>query len=146
MLGQPFFEDTGSIKDYGLPDFTKQYQQLKNFLRAANHSIVILTGDVHYARIAEATLRPELGTKLYEVISSPMQLVGGGGSKYKPAPHVLGSVISHPEFSFNRNHFLTLDFSSPSAQRASMLVKFWPIIDNGGLPQSQVIGGPIELI
>jgi hypothetical protein len=147
VVGQPFFEDTGSIKDYGLPDFKKQYEQLTRYLRDAQHSIVILTGDVHYARIAVATLRPELGTKLYEVISSPLQLVPGGGSNYKAAPQVFGSVVSQPEFSLKRNHFLTLEFTAPSAQRASMLVRFWPIIQNGMPLQSQIIGsGPIELI
>ena len=147
VVGQPFFEDAGSIKDYGLPDFKRQYAQLTKYLRAAQHSIVILTGDVHYGRIAVANLRPELGTKLYEVISSPMQLVPGGGGNYKAAPQVFGSVVSQPEFSLKRNHFLTIEFTAPSAQRASMLIRFWPIIKNGMPLQSQTVGsGPIELI
>jgi len=147
VVGQPFFESAGSIKDYGLPDFKKQYEQLTKYLHEAQHSIVILTGDVHFGRLAVATLRPELGTKLYEVISSPLQLVPGGGGNYKAAPQVFGSVMSQPEFSIKRNHFLTLEFSAPSAQRASMLVKFWPIVKNGMSLQSQIIGnGPIELI
>ena len=147
VVGQPIFENTGSIKDYGLPDFKKQYAQLIKYLRDARHSIVVLTGDVHYARLAVATLRPELGTKLYEVISSPLQLVPAGGGNYMAAPQVFGSVTSEPEFSLKRNHFLTLEFTAPSAQRASMLVRFWPIIKNGMPLQSQIIGnGPIELV
>ena len=47
VLGQPFFAETGNIKDYGLPDFTRQYEELKSYLRESQHSIVILTGDVH---------------------------------------------------------------------------------------------------
>lgn len=147
VVGQPFFENTGSIKDYGLPDFKNQYERLKQFLRQSRHTIVILTGDVHYGRLAVANLRPELGTKLYEVISSPMQVVLGAPGKYQAAPQVFGSVTSQPEFSLGRNHFLTLEFTAPSAQRASMLVRFWPIIKNGMPLQSQIIGkGPIELI
>jgi phosphodiesterase/alkaline phosphatase D-like protein len=147
VVGQPFFDNTGSIKDYGLPDFTDQYNRLKQYLRRSNHTIVILTGDVHYGRLAGADLRPELGTKLYEVISSPMQLVPGAPGKFQAAPQVFGSVTSQPDFSLGRNHFLTLEFTAPSAQRASMLVRFWPIIKNGMPLQSQIIGkGPIELV
>lgn len=146
VVGQPFFENLGSIKDYGLPDFKGQYDQLKHYLRQSQHTIVILTGDVHYGRLAVANLRPELGTKLYEVISSPMQVVLGAPGKYQPAPQVFGAVTSQPDFSLKQNHFLTLEFSASSAQRASMLVRFWPI-KSGMPPQSKVIGnGPIELI
>lgn len=150
VLGQPFFENAGGsfdqLKDRGLPDYDDQYKELTQYLRNSEHSIVILTGDVHFGRIAVATLRPELGTKLYEVISSPMQLVPAGGGNYREAPQVFGSISSEPEFSRKQNHFLTLEFSAPSSQRASMVVRFWPIIRNGAPMQSQTIGGPIELI
>lgn len=146
VVGQPVFDNPGSLKDWHLPNY-RQYPQLIQFLRSSQHSIVILTGDVHFGRLAYASLRPELGTRLLEVISSPMQLVPFGGGKYQPAPQVFGSVTSEPEFSLGRNHFLTLEFTAPSAQRASMVVKFWPIIKNGEPLQSHVIGGgPIELI
>jgi len=151
VFGQPLFEEAhgafGQIKDRGLPDYAAQYEQLKQYLRNSRHTIVILTGDVHFARLSVATLRPELGTKLYEIISSPLQLVPHGGGKYRPPPQVFGAVTAQPEFSLGRNHFLTLEFTSPSAQRASMLVRFWPIIKNGAPLQSQIIGnGAIELI
>jgi hypothetical protein len=146
VVGQPFFEVKGSIKDYGLPDFKIQYDQLKQYLRQSQHTIVILTGDVHYGRLAVANLRPELGTKLYEVISSPMQVVLGAPGKYQAAPQVFGAVTSEADFSLKQNHFLTLEFTASSAQRASMLVRFWPI-KSGMPPQSKIIGnGPIELI
>lgn len=151
VIGQPFLDNPGGFigrrKDYVLPDFKKQYERFKQYLRQSNHTIVILTGDVHYGRLAVANLRPELGTKLYEVISSPMQVVLGAPGKYQAAPQVFGTLTSQPEFSLGRNHFLTLEFTAPSAQRASMLVRFWPIIKNGIQGQSQIIGnGPIELI
>lgn len=151
VLGQPFFASAhgtfGQIKDRSLPDYAQQYELLKQYLRAARHSIVVLTGDVHFGRLAVATLRPELGTKLYEVISSPMQLVPGGGGSYDAPPQVFGAITAEPEFSLGRAHFLTLEFTAPSAQRASMLVRFWPIMKNGVASPSQVVGkGPIELI
>jgi len=146
VIGQPFFDGPGGIKDWHLPDFP-QYQQLSQMLRRSRHSIVILTGDVHFARMSVADLRPELGTKLYELISSPTQLVPLGGGKYDAAPQVFGSVVSQPEFSLGRHHFLTLEFTAPSAQRAAMRVRFWPIVKDGMPLQPQVIGGgPIELI
>jgi hypothetical protein len=152
VVGQPFFEDAhgslGQLKDRGLPDYAEQYQQLRNLLSNSNHTIVILTGDVHFGRFAVATLRPELGTKLYEVISSPLQLVPLGGGTYRKPPQVFGEVDEViPEFSLGRNFFLTLEFIAPSANRASMLIRMWPILDKNNPLQSQTIGkGPIELI
>jgi len=147
VVGQPFFSETGSIKDYGLPDFHRQYEELKGFLRQSEHSIMILTGDVHFGRIAVTALRPELGTKLYEVISSPMQLVPGAAAKYSPAPNVFGQVSSELDFSQGRNHFLTLEFKAPSPQRATMFPRFWPIAKAGMPIQSQnILSVPIELI
>jgi hypothetical protein len=147
VVGQPFFADTGSAKDYGLPDFKNQYEKLKRYLRQSEHSIVILTGDVHFGRIAVTNLRPELGTKLYEVISSPMQLVPGAKGKYSPAPAVFGQVSSEIDFSQGRNHFLTLEFTAPSPRRASLTPRFWPIVRNGMPVQPHtILSTPIELI
>lgn len=146
VLGQPFFAGAGDFKDYSMANYSRQYAQLTNHLRNSQHTIVILTGDVHFGRISVANLRPELGTKLYEVISSPMQLVPLGGGDYSAAPQVFGSVSSEPEFSRKRNHFLTLEFHAPSAQRASMQVKLWPITQNGITQPFETVGPPIELI
>ena len=147
VLGQPFFAESGSIKDYGLPDFVAQYEDLKRYLRQSEHSIVIFTGDVHFGRIAVGSLRPELGTRLYEVISSPMQLVPGAKGKYSPAPAVFGQVSSELDFSQGQNHFLTLEFSAPSPQRVSMFPRYWPIA-RAGMPiqSAKIVNTTIELI
>lgn len=146
VLGQPFFALSGSIKDYGLPDFHRQYEELKGYLRQSQHSIVILTGDVHFGRIAVCKLRPELGTELWEVISSPMQLVPHAAGTYAAAPHVFGEVQSKVNFSQGRDHFLTLEFRAPSPQRVEMFPRFWPIARNGAPVQSQnILGTPIDL-
>jgi len=146
VLGQPFFAQTGSWKDYGLPDFVEQYEELKRYLRQAQHSIVILTGDVHFGRIAVTKLNQEIGTKLYEVISSPMQLVPHAAGQYTPAPHVMGEVDSELDFSQGRDHFLTLEFRAPSPQRVELFPRFWPIARNGMPVRSQnILSKPIEL-
>ena len=78
VVGQPlFFSDkacglSGTFGDWNLPDYD-QYGQLARLLGQSPHSIVILTGDVHYGRIAWCTLVS--GGELIEVISSPMSLV-----------------------------------------------------------------------
>jgi hypothetical protein len=152
VLGQPFFDNPGGKKDYTFPNFKKQYDQLKQFLRSCQHSVVILTGDVHFGRVAVAALRPDLGTTLIEVISSPMQLVPLARGKFQAAPQVFGNVVSGTDFSKGDNHFLTLHFQAPSAQRASMTIRHWPITRNGIALQSSVVGIPpaastsIELI
>lgn len=146
VLGQPFFAETGSWKDFGLPDFVTQYEELKRYLRQSNHSIVILTGDVHFGRIAVTRLRPELSTELYEVISSPMQLVPHAAGTYKAAPPVFGDVSSKVDFSQGRDHFLTLEFTAPSPQRVAMFPRFWPIARNGMPVRSQnILSEAIEL-
>lgn len=147
VLGQPLFAKTGNIKDYGLPDFTRQYEELKGYLRESQHSIVILTGDVHFGRIAFTDLRLDLQTKLYEVISSPMQLVPGAKATYAGAPDVFGKVSSEFNFSQGRDHFLTLEFRAKSPQTVAMFPRYWPIAKAGMPIQSQdILRTPIELI
>jgi len=146
VLGQPFFAESGSFADYGLPDFKRQYEDLKRYLRQSQHSIMILTGDVHFGRIAVTKLRPEWGTELYEVISSPMQVVPHAEGTYKAAPHVFGEVQSKIDFSQGRNHFLTLEFRATSPQRVEMFPRFWPIARQGAPVRSQdILSTPIDL-
>ncbi len=144
VIGQPLLAEKGSIKDWGLPDYP-QYAELIKHLRAGRHSIVMLTGDVHFGRIASCDLRPELGTKLIEIISSPMQLVPHAGGTFKQAPHVLGSVTTEADFWDKKNHFLTLEFNASSSHRVRMQVKYWPIMKNGSPLQSKTVS-TFELI
>lgn len=107
---------------------------------------MVLTGDVHFGRIAVTKLRSELGTKLYEVIASPMQLVPGAKGKYAAAPSIFGEVSSELDFSQGRDHFLTLEFTAPSPQRVSVFPRFWPIARGGSPVRSQdILRVPIEL-
>lgn len=139
VIGQPLLAEKGSVKDWGLPDYP-QYAELIRYLRAARHSIVMLTGDVHFGRIASCDLRPELGTKLIEIISSPMQLVPHAAGTFAEAPSVLGPVKTEADFWDRKNHFLTLEFNASSPQRVRMQVKYWPIMKNGSPLGSKAVG------
>jgi len=77
ICGQPILRTTtktlkGHFGDWNLPDFD-QYHRLARILARSVHSLVILTDDVHYGRIARCVLPS--GSELIEIISSPMSLV-----------------------------------------------------------------------
>ena len=64
-------------RDRGLPDFPEQYTRLCDALIATPQDVLVLSGDVHFGRVAEVEIeRPGRGgARVYEVISSPMALV-----------------------------------------------------------------------
>ncbi|MCP4863801.1 MAG: hypothetical protein CBB67_015885 [Alteromonadaceae bacterium TMED7] len=59
-----------------LRSFHKQYSQLIKVLAECRHDIVIMTGDVHFGRIASVSLG-NYGKKLIEITSSPMSNLTG---------------------------------------------------------------------
>ena len=142
VIGQPILSAkagwTGNLTDWNLPDYN-QYGDLVRALARTEHSILILTGDVHYGRLARCQLRPEV--ELLEVISSPTALVNKlVGGKWNAAPErypafdVAGvpamGVMTDQNFTLTENHFLTLGFSS-IGQRTRVVVKAWPIVSEG---------------
>lgn len=149
VVGQPLFSGKTGIKgnftDWGLPDF-KQYEDLVRYLVSSKHSIVILTGDVHYARVASCVLNA--GTELIEVISSPLTLVDKeAAGKWEEAPEVFPpfsipgigkSFVQTESLSLTDNHFLTLEFAGVGA-KVKMTIKAWLIAENGGLPASSMV-------
>ncbi len=143
VVGQPVFAKPGGFlsrwTDYGLPDYKQQYARLVRAIAAAQHNIVILTGDVHYGRIATCNL-PN-GKDVVEIISSPMSLVEapvgfsllGGGWKAAPnSLNVPGSpgITTDHRFNFARNHFLTLEFRADGVG-AKLTVRDWPFKPDG---------------
>ena len=88
VLGQPLFAEPrgwrGALTDWTLPDYA-QYATLTRALCRAPHSLVVLTGDVHYRRLARCQL--PTGVELHEVISSPLTLVDKkAGGAWHAAP------------------------------------------------------------
>lgn len=70
-IPQPLIAEKGGASDYSLPHWEVQYNELLQHLSNCDHDIVVLTGDVHYGRIAEVKLGNSKG-RLIEVITSPM--------------------------------------------------------------------------
>src|SRR5574341_10528 len=81
VVGQPLFHEPasqagGRFGDRVLSNYKQQYQELVRTLFQARHSILVLTGDVHYGRVALCELMGSpLPVKLIEVIASPSSLV-----------------------------------------------------------------------
>ena len=66
------------VTDRNLPYFTEQYAQLCQALIVAAHDVLVLSGDVHFGRVAEITrawVDDRRPTRVFEVVSSPMALL-----------------------------------------------------------------------
>jgi hypothetical protein len=113
-------------------------------LTRSSHSLVILTGDVHYGRIASCTFTS--GAELIEVISSPMSLVdkkAEGSWDEAPGlfpPFAVPGVaqaqvhtLAKEVFSPIDSHFLTLEFAASGAH-VRMTVRLWPVGRQGSSP------------
>jgi hypothetical protein len=118
-----------------------QYQQLAALLARSQKTVLIVAGDVHWGRIADCRL-PN-GTRLLEVVSSPLTLVDGGlsrlGRPWTPAPspfeagglsaevHTVGGSPGHP-YKAEHDHFCTLEFSRPvSGPGVHLAVRHWRV-------------------
>ena len=148
VLGQVLFSaPAGSISrhmDLGLPDF-RQYAELLDALQRARHTVVILTGDVHFGRVASCQLLN--GQEVVEVVASPLALIASFPSNdWKPAPTlypaqampglVQRAITTEIGYRFNGNHFATIGFSRAGG-RVRMKVQAWPT-ENKGRPPSPV--------
>jgi hypothetical protein len=109
--------------------------------------VVVLTGDVHFGRIASATLRS--GADLVEIIASPMALVDrAAGGNWNAAPQRfpamplegLASVAVRTDAGWNRfaNHFVTLEFND-KAGGVRLRVRAWETEPTGPSGGSTVL-------
>jgi hypothetical protein len=153
VVGQPVFRPKtrllrGTFADWNLPDY-EQYGELAGLLTQTTHSILILSGDVHYGRIAWCFLPS--GSELIEVISSPMSLVDKiAEGTWEPAPSLFppfavrdseGRAVVRAEvhtldratFSPIDSHFLTLEFVAVGTQ-VRVAVRVWPVRRQGNGP------------
>jgi hypothetical protein len=113
-----------------------QYGELIDHIKSSEHSVVVLTGDVHFGRVARGELKPGSGTEFVEVISSPMQAVLGDKNEplfgsYREAPTDHFPITESREILHERNHFATVGFSSAEDGRVHMEVRAWPILRPG---------------
>ena len=145
VLGQLLFSGTSGLKgrfmDYGLPDFD-QYPRLVRAFMGTPHTIVILTGDVHFGRVAVCQIEP--GRDIVEVVASPLALVAKvPPNTWSEAPHDFPaaatggfrrSVQTAEAFRLNDNQFTTIGFDRAGAF-VRMRVQAWPVETNGRLPK-----------
>ena len=71
VIAQPLIAGEGDANDKNLPDWKQQYDELIVTLQNGKHDIVVLTGDVHYGRVAQVKIGNSKN-KLIEITSSPM--------------------------------------------------------------------------
>jgi hypothetical protein len=103
-------------------------------LQNAAHSVLVLTGDVHYRRYAWASTL--VGTDLVELISSPLTLIDDAvGRKWKDAPSRFPSkspgtsirVDTYRKWQGAEDHFLILQcFAKGSAVEFRVYDFGWP--------------------
>jgi hypothetical protein len=143
VAGQPLFTEPtgllGKLKDLALPDY-RQYVTLVDALTNARHSVLILTGDVHFARVAKATMPTAAATDIFEVIASPIALVAGKPGKSETPPDFFPSkrvntqhrgptqIVAAPKTA--GNNIATLQFRSASGL-VHVDVTHWLLTRNG---------------
>jgi hypothetical protein len=150
-IGQLIFEEAAGwvqsrVVDRHLPDY-EQYAALVRALAASRQPLVILTGDVHYGRVARC--RQFQGGELYEVISSPMSLVDrtvGGSASRPPRTYPVEAIAGLPRVDVSmvpdihgkptltaEEHFVTMNLwgKGPSVR---LQIKYWPVRNRGQRP------------
>lgn len=134
VIGQPIFENsserTGSQADYRLADYATDYAELMSLLGQASRSTVVLTGDVHFSRVAWSAF-PAGGPapwerRVTELISSPLSMVAGGRllslfGDWWAAP-AKASLPAHHSFSGVPMH---TDKDLRSSAEGAMLLEFF---------------------
>ena len=150
VLGQPIFVRPvgikGHVTDWGLADF-EQYAELVRSLSRSAHDLLVLTGDVHYGRVAGCTLPS--GASLIEVIASPFALVDTRvGGRWSGPPEVfpaapVGGVVQSPIWVeaahvLASNQFATLEFAADGS-RVRATVRAWAIPEPGRAPTSTTV-------
>jgi hypothetical protein len=150
VLGQPILVEprgvAGYLTDFGLVDFA-QYSELVRALMRSRHDLLVLTGDVHYGRVAGCRLPS--GASLVEVIASPFALVDARvGGKWSRPPLVFpaipiagvtqSSVWFEASHNLATNQFSTLEFSADGT-RVLTSVRSWPIPPPGTRPSPRLV-------
>jgi hypothetical protein len=174
VLGQPLFAPPVSrwsglfgtdveIADRNLPGF-KQFATLVRALQHAPHDVCVLSGDVHFGRVARVQLdRRDVADSrtLFEVIASPMaQLPGSNGAfdpddsesrrtfpaiPFEPVPDVppapiewINTVPTKPDDAGRtEEHFMTLAFTDAGNGNVHVRVSAWLVrrsLGADGLP------------
>ena len=128
-----------------------QYKRLTEMLASSGKTVVLVAGDVHWGRIAEC--RMPNGTRLLEVVSSPLTLADPGYSRpwrpwtKAPSPFEAAGLSAEVEtletpsgepYQPAYNHFCTLEFSTPAdGAGVRLAVRHWPVGDHA--PPGEIV-------
>lgn len=138
VTGQPLFQKPAgfiskNIGDRAMANYG-QYKELVRSLFGLKHSVVVLTGDVHYGRISSCIISyGELPVELVEIVSSPTSLVSSlVGGKAEDAPYSfppvpisgIAGVRCMTHYKTARNNFATIHFNELTGQ-VRMQVRYW---------------------
>jgi len=158
VVSQLVMRGKGSQFDHGLADFTAQYQRLIRALARSQHDILVLTGDVHFGRVASVPLTTS-GARLIEVVASPLSNLTGiysvstSGPDQKPTsfppisvPGIAKQTITYhraadtaakliPDYLKTRTHehFVTIGFNKKT-DKVAMAVDAWRVRSDGSTP------------
>lgn len=94
-IPQPLIVKPNSL-ERNLMSYQQQYRALLEALGSTGHDIVVLSGDVHFGRIASTTLGPK-GGKLVEVIASPMSNLTFLNGVATSTPDLKPGKFPHPD-------------------------------------------------
>ncbi len=96
VLGQPLFQEDGNYKDHSLSNFENDYDRLWRIIERSlggenlqhqPHDILILSGDIHTGRYAEAHGPfPDAPYGVPEFIASPAAMIDPGNTKPEKPP------------------------------------------------------------
>ena len=99
VLGQPLFQEDGNFLDHSLSNFPKDYARLWRVLERSlagdnhqqtPHDILILSGDIHTGRYAEAHGPfPDAPYGVPEFIASPAAMIDPGNDKPEAPPETI---------------------------------------------------------
>jgi hypothetical protein len=130
VVGQPVLDEPqswfgGTFADWSLPNYP-EYGPIAQALAKAAHSILVLTGDVHYPRVARVN-RHDGRLQLLEVISSPLALVSGQHGTPKPPPGKFQMMpVTQEAPRRSADNFALLQFTETSG-RVSVRVRHYMI-------------------
>lgn len=153
VVSQPLIVKASGERN--LLSFRGQYRELLEALGHTGHDIVLLSGDVHYGRIATCSLGPN-GGRLIEIVSSPlsnltlMNSVSTGSAEFAPktwpdaslkipgwapetvrydaayaVPSASGSVLSPYVKTRTKEHFMTVSFVRRADDRIALAAQSW---------------------
>jgi hypothetical protein len=137
VVGQPLFHKAANwLNRRFLDRALANYSQYKDLVRAifdAKHSVLVLTGDVHFGRVARCDYSLPGKPAVFEVIASPASLVNRNvGGKAEDAPHKfpadpipgIEQAAATTLYKTGEEHFATLHLTEASG-RVRVEPRYW---------------------